>query len=346
MKKIVIPSAGGYDKLVLQEFTSSLAAPSANEVQIQVRFAGVNYADCLIRLGVYASAKEYVGWPITPGFEVSGTVIRVGESVQNFKPGDLVGGFTLFNGYSSEINIVESQVFHLPSGFTLEECAAFPAVFMTAYYALFQIIHIHKSGTILVHSAAGGVGSALVQLASQAKMKVIGVVGSRHKMEYVQSLGAEKVYDKSRSDFSWSEIAKDHPKKFDAVFDANGFTTFTASYQLLRPTGKLVVFGSHSLIPKSGGRLNYLKAAWGLLRTPKFSPMDLITENKTVAGFNLSFLFTEQEMMQENLKGLLQLFANKQIKPPKVRVFPAEKVAEAHAHIESGQSVGKIVLEF
>lgn len=100
------------------------------------------------------------------------------------------------------------------------------------------------------------------------------------------------------------------------------------------------------MIPNSGGRINYLKAAIGLLKTPKYSPMQLITENKGVVGFNLSFLFTEQEMMKENLAGLLEALNSGKLKAPSVTEFADEDVAKAHAFIESGKSIGKLVLRF
>jgi len=311
-----------------------------------VDFAGVNFADSLVRRGVYESAKKYVGWPITPGFEVSGVVCGVGKSVTRFKPGDSVVAFSLFNGYSSILVVPESQVIPLPTGFSMEQGAGFPATYLTAYYALFQIFKLSPNSCLLVHSAAGGVGSALTILATGAGHRVIGIVGQSEKKGYVQELGAEKVYDKSSSDFSWESISKDYRSGFDAIFDANGYTTLGFSYDCLRETGKLIAYGSHSLLPRQGGKINYLKAIWGLLKTPRFNPLNLITDNKSIAGFNLSFLFSQKAMIAQSLDGLAQIMRHGKLLPPRVRVFPVEDVARAHAYIESGKSVGKIVLGF
>ncbi len=343
-RRIVIKKAGDYSQLNLVNF--EVPQLSDNQVLIEVNYAGVNYADCLVRFGVYASAKEYVGWPITPGFEVSGRVLKVGKDITQFKVGDEVIGFTRFNGYSSHLVIDEAQVFHLPRELNMAQGAAFPAVYFTAYYALMQSFRLSLKSKILVHSAAGGVGSALVQIAKAKGFQVAGVVGSSHKMSYLQSLGCDWVYDKSAKNFNWQQIKDEHKDGFHAVFDANGYTTLKVSYELLRPTGKLVVYGAHSLLPRGGGRLNYFKAIWGLFKTPKFNPMQMITDNKNLICFNLSFLFGEKVLINEAITDLLSLLNNNQITPPQVTVFSVEEVAKAHELIESGQSTGKIVLEF
>lgn len=136
--------------------------------------------------------KRYVGFPITPGFEVSGKVAAVGSDVTKFKIGDLVIGFTLFNGYASQAVIKEANVIPLPKTFTLEQGAGFPAVFMTAYYALKQVCYIYPRSSILVHSVAGGVGTALTQVARSMDIEVVGVVGSPSKSSTPNLLAFQK----------------------------------------------------------------------------------------------------------------------------------------------------------
>lgn len=343
MRKVVIPSAGGYEKLIIQDGAD--LAPEADSVVVSVKAIGVNYADCLVRFGVYESAKKYVGWPITPGFEFSGTVKSVGGEVARFKVGDQVVGITLFNAYATEAKVKESQLFHLPSGFSLVEAAGFPTVFFTAYHALFQLVKIYPKSHLLVHSAAGGVGSALVQLAKAFNFTVTGVVGSSPKVTTVKALGADYVIDKSAQDL-WSEARKLAPKGYDVIFDANGYTTLKDSYKHLSPVGKLISYGAHSLLPRGGGsgRVNYLKALIGLIKTPRFNPLQLITDNKSVVGFNLSFLFARQDLVNEAMNDLMRLALEKKIKPLKTTTFKFEDVGLAHQALESGTTVGKIVL--
>ncbi len=318
-------------------------APAPGEIVIAVEAAGVNYADCCVRWGVYESAKKYVGWPITPGFEVAGRVRAVGEGVKRYRAGDAVMGITFFNGYASQVRVPESQVFPIPHGFSMAEAAGFPAVYMTAYHALHQIVRVREGGTILVHSAAGGVGTALLQLARSAGYRSIGVVGGPHKVEVAKRFGADFVIDKSSTDL-WREAERLAPEKFDLVLDANGAETLRESYRHLAPTGKLIAYGSHTILPKSGGRLNYFKLIGGLLRTPRFNPFALLSENRTVAGFNLSFLFSRNDLLNEGMRELFAGVNDGKIRPPAVTLFPLAEVGRAHAAIESGKTVGKLIL--
>jgi NADPH:quinone reductase-like Zn-dependent oxidoreductase len=342
MKKIVVHSPGDYSHLRIEEHPDLTAG--AGEIMVEVRGSGVNYADVCVRWGVYESAKRHVGWPITPGFEFAGVVKSTGAGVTRFRTGDRVFGVTFFGAYASEVRVPERHLLPIPEGFSFEEAAGFPAVFMTAYHALFQLVRLPPRARILVHSAGGGVGSALIQLARAEGCFTVGVVGSPHKVEYVKGLGADRVIDKSREDL-WAKVREYCPEGYDAVLDANGPSTLRQGYEVLRATGKLITYGQHSILPQSGsGRMNYLKAGWGLLRMPRYHPLKLVTDNKSVIGFNLSFLFDRDDLLSEGMEGLLARVRERKIHPPKVTVIPFERVAEAHRLIESGQSIGKIVL--
>lgn len=342
MKKIVIHSPGNYEKLKIEE--APLPDYTENEVLIQVDSIGINYADVLIRWGVYSSAKEYVGWPITPGFEVSGIVLDVGQNVKRFKKGDKVIGVTRFGGYATHLSLHEDFVFNLPKNLTLEEGAAFPAVYLTAYHALFQNIVIRKNSKVLIHSCAGGVGSALLQLSRYRGFETTGIVGSAHKVEYAKSLGADFVVDKSSVDL-WKEVERINPDGYDVVLDANGASTLKQSYEHLAPTGKLVCYGFHSMFAKSGGKLDYVKLVKTFLQTPRFNPLDMTSANKSLITFNLSYLFDKKDTFLEAIYHLTELFERGDLKAPKVTVFPFEKVADAHRALESGTTTGKLILK-
>ncbi|MFL5813907.1 MAG: zinc-binding dehydrogenase [Bdellovibrionia bacterium] len=341
MKKVTIRSPGSYEKLEFVEAPDLQA--QRDEVIIAVRAIGVNFADVCVRLGVYESAKKYVGWPITPGFEVSGIVKSVGPTATKYQVGQEVIGFTRFNGYATEVRIPESQVLALPKGFTLVEGAGFPAVFFTAYHAVYQHAVLPKNAKVLIHSAAGGVGTALVQLCKSEGYFTVGVIGSSHKRAYLEKFGPDVIIDKSQQDL-WAEAKKVVPEGYHAIFDANGYSTMRESYEHLCPMGKLIVYGSHDLLSKKGGHLNYIKAGLGLMRTPRFNPLDLITTNRGVIGFNVSFLFDEKEMIEQCIDGMQRRINEGLIRPIPVTQIPFESVADAHRLIESGQSVGKIVL--
>ena len=340
MKKVVVHSPGGYEKLVIEDHPTP--TPQGDEVVVETSAVGVNYADCCVRWGVYESAKKYVGWPITPGFEFAGAVVAAGPKATH-KVGDKVFGVSRFGGYATHVCAPSHQIFKIPRGMTEQQAAAFPSVYMTAYHAVHQLVRIRKNGTVLIHSAAGGVGTALLQVCKIAGFHTVGVVGASHKVQFAKDFGADVVIDKSKEDL-WARAKACAPEGYDAVFDANGYTTYNQSYEHLRATGKLVVYGTHSLLPTAGGRINYIKAGLGMLRTPRFNPFKMIVDNRSVVGFNVSFLFDRTDLLDEGMADMLAWIEQGKLKPPGVTEFPFEKVSEAHKLIESAQSVGKLVL--
>jgi len=341
MRRVVIHGAGGYDRLQLE--THPDPRPAAGEVCVAVEAIGVNYADCVVRMGLYDSARELRGWPITPGFECAGKVAAVGTDVTGLAPGDAVFGVSFFDAYATHVVVPRRQVFPLPAGLTPEQAAGFPAVFLTAWFALFELAHPRPGALLLVHSAAGGVGGAVLQLATIAGARTVAVVGAPHKVATARRLGAEVVIDKSSVDL-WREAERAAPHGFDVVLDANGVATLAESYRHLAAPGKLVVYGFHSMLPRRGGRPDWVKLAFDWLRTPRFSPLALTKENRSVLGFNLSYLFGRPEILERAMADLLGWLAAGRLTPLEVTRYPFDRVADAHRAIESGQTVGKLVL--
>ncbi len=341
MRKIAIHRAGGHDRLELEEHPDP--EPGPGEVAVDVAAAGINYADLAVRMGLYESAKRYVGWPITPGFEVAGPVAAVGADVDDLRVGEDVIAITRFGGYASRIVVPRHQVFARPDGWSAEEAAGFPAVFLTAWYALFELAHPRPARTALVHSAAGGVGGALVQLLKDHGCRVIGVVGAGHKVEPVRALGADAVIDKS-AEALWPAVARHAKDGCDLILDANGASTLGDGYRNLAAGGRLVTYGFASMLPRGRARPSWIKLAREWLRTPAFHPLDMVTNNKSVLAFNLSFLFHETTILAEGMADLLARAERGAIRPAKVTTYPLAEVARAHADLESGETVGKLVL--
>ncbi|HWP94201.1 MAG TPA: medium chain dehydrogenase/reductase family protein [Gammaproteobacteria bacterium] len=340
MRRIVIHRPGGYDVLAVEEHPDPHPAPG--EVAIAVRAAGVNFADCITRMGLYAAAKRLAGYPITPGFEVAGTVTEAGAG-SNRRPGEPVVALTFFGGYATRVVVPAANVFPIPAGWTFEQAAAFPTVFLTAWYGLHELAHPRPGARVLVHSAAGGVGQALVQLARRADCTVDGVVGAPHKVEAVRALGADTVIDKSATDL-WKAAAGCAPHGYDVIFDANGAQTLRGSYEHLAPGGKLVVYGFHTMFRRGRGTPDWFKLGYDWLRTPRFDPLDMTQKNRSVLAFNLSFLAHRRELLREGMRQLLAWAEQGSVRPLPVTTFPFEAVAEAHRALESGQTVGKLVL--
>jgi NADPH:quinone reductase-like Zn-dependent oxidoreductase len=341
MKKIVIHRPGGFRRLKIESFPDP--SPAEDQVVVETKAIGVNYADCIVRMGLYASAKKYVGWPITPGFEFSGVVQKAGKNVKDLEVGSKVFGVTRFNAYSTHVVAPRDQLFIIPENVTYAEASAFPAVFLTAYYAVHLVVKIYPGSTILIHSAAGGVGSALLQLCKQAGWRTIGIVGSTHKVEAAKQMGADIVIDKSKEDL-WKKVETYAPEGCDVVLDGNGVITLKESYKHLKPTGKLISYGFHSMFPKKSGIPNYLKLALAYLRTPKFNPIDMNSKNRSLVTFNLSFLFDRKNLFKIAMDSLYSWLKEGKIRLPKVTTYPFEEVARAHRDLQSGLTTGKLVL--
>lgn len=341
MKQISIAKPGGYASLQLIEAPSPPLAPG--QVRVSVRAAGVNFADVVVRLGLYESAKKYVGFPITPGFEVAGEVAELGPGVSDLRVGERVFGVTRFGGYTSELCVPREQLFRVPDTFSYAQAATFPTVFLTAYYALREALRTRPGGKVLVHSAAGGVGLAALQLARADGLEPIGIVGARAKREVALEFGARHVIDKS-SQALWPEIERIAPSGLDYVLESNGAETLAQSYAHLRPTGRLVVYGFTGMLTRGRGSPNWLKLAWDYLRTPRFHPLALVDANKGVIGFNLSYLFEERGLLGESMSRMLAEVESRVLRPLPVTEFPLAAAAEAHRSLQSGTTVGKLAL--
>jgi len=311
----------------------------------------VNYADCCIRWGLYESANKFVGWPICPGFDVAGVVEQAGSS-SNFKKGDRVFGCTLFGAYSSRVLVPQIQLKSIPAGISTQQAAALPAVSLTALYALFLAgqygndFRLSKTA-ILIHSAAGGVGSMLVQMSKILGLSpIVGVVGRTDKVEEAKSLGCHVVIDKS-VDHLWNKAEEASPGGYAAIMDANGVSTLQESYNHLAASGRLIVYGFHSNLPI--GRAMLSPAQWiGMARKaatmPKFDPMDLTVSNKSVLSFNLSFFADETEVLSKFFAQICTWIEEGKLRPPRVVDMLMTQVVEGHELIQSGKSIGKIVL--
>jgi NADPH:quinone reductase-like Zn-dependent oxidoreductase len=340
MRQISILRPGGFGTLRIVEAVPP--APSPGMVVIDVEAAGVNFADCVARLGLYASSWRYAGWPLTPGFEVAGLVSALGEGVGGLEIGTRVIALTRFGGYAEQVAVPRSQVFICPSRLTTAQAAGIAVVFLTAAYALDELAAPRPGSTVLVHSAAGGVGGALLQLARLRGIHAVGVVGSPHKVQSAKDAGAHVVIDASRE--NWLARARHHaPGGFQAVFDANGLT-LRQSLRLLAPMGRLVVYGAHGIMPRGGKLIGALAAMLRYTLLPRFSALRLANDNKSVMAFNLSYLFDEVALLDRVMCNLLTEFEQGRLVAPPTRCYPFEQAGLAHRDLQSGLTIGKCVL--
>jgi synaptic vesicle membrane protein VAT-1 len=317
-----------------------IEAPNPAEIQVEVMACGINFADIAVRLGLYAAAKG--SYPLCPGLEFAGVVTLVGCHVQDFMPGNKVFGVSRFGGYSTAINCSPEHLWPLPETWDFTKGASFPVAYLTAYYALHHVGQLNKSHQVLVHSAAGGVGTALLHLLKANGNISVGVVGEGKKVASAKKAGAAFVIDKGSEDL-WKRVEALSPHGYDLILDANGASTLRQSYRHLNPTGRLLIYGFASMFSHSGRR-NYLKLIWDYVRTPRFSPFDLTGSNKTVSGFNLIYLFDHVDLFRGIMDRLLELDRYGHIPQMPIAPYPFEAVAEAHQALESGKTLGKLVL--
>jgi NADPH:quinone reductase-like Zn-dependent oxidoreductase len=187
------------------------------------------------------------------------------------------------------------------------------------------------------------VGSSLVQLCKIKGIKTIGVVGSSHKVQVVKDLGCDFVIDKSTEDL-WKKVEEYAPGGVDLAYDANGAETLKESYNHLASTGKLFFYGAHTMFPKKGGKVNWPKLAKDFLKTPRFNPLNMSAQNKSLITFNLSFLFERQDLFKEAMDDLLKWYKEGKLRVAAVKTYALDDVATAHKDLESGKTVGKLVL--
>lgn len=321
---------------------------------VRITSCSVNYADVTIRWGLYESAIRFVGYPICPGFDFCGIVERVGRNA-GVEVGDDVFGITFFGAYSSRLLVPGAQLRPRPKkALTPDEAAALPSVAGTALHSLklagfWPATPVTKNRAVLVHSAAGGVGSMLLQMAKILGCSpVVAIVGSAHKISACEALGADLVIDKSNLSAKglWAAAASAAPDGYAAIFDANGVATLRESYEHLAQTGTLVIYGFHTNLPSAASLspLAWARMAVGMARMPKFDPMALVLSSKTVAGFNLSFFAEEAALVSAYMDQIVAWVSAGRLRVSKVTAYALADVPRAHTFIQSGASIGKLVL--
>lgn len=336
--RLVIRHPGGRGRLEPERFDPAPLDPG--EVAIDVRAIGVNYADVFCRLGMYKAAPDP---PFAPGFEVAGTIEACGSAVTGFDVGDRVLAVTRFGGYSTRVHVRPTFVRPLPAAWSFAQGAAFPVAFLTAWYGLERDGRLTAGETVVVQSAAGGVGTAACQIGRAIGARVIGAVGSDAKRPAALQAGAEHVVV-SRRYRVWDDIDRiTGGDGVDVILDAVGGPGLRHGYRRLRPGGRLVVYGFTEMSPAASLR-PWPLLAWRYLRTPRFDPFRLTFENRSVAGFNLVHLWDRSEMFERAMHRLLGWVRTGDVAPVVSREFPFEDVAAAHAALQGRTSTGKLIL--
>src|SRR5690242_2542559 len=305
-------------------------------VRIRVRAAGLNFSDLLARQGLYPDAPKP---PCVVGYEVAGVVDAAGSGVTGVGVGDRVMAMTRFGGQSEVVVVPVTTVFPLVEGWSMEEGAALPVVYLTAHHLLVRVAAVQPGESIMVHSAAGGVGLAVAELARIVGARVIGLASSS-KHEVLRSYGVEPI---DRADPDWPKsVRRLAPQGVDVVLDPVGGDSWREGYRLLAPAGRLICFGASEL--SSGATRNLARVAWRFLRWPRFAPMALMSDNRAVAGVNLGHLWGDAGILEPQMQALLGFARQGRIKPRVDRTFPMDEAAAAHRYLHERRNIGKVVL--
>ena len=338
IKTVQIPHFG--DTKVLKLMEQPRPSLTLQGVRIQVRAIGVNFADLMMRMGLYPEAPKT---PFVPGYEVAGDVIEVGAGVKSVVPGDRVLAGTRFGGYASEIVAPEYHVRRIPKGLTYEQAAGIPVNFLTAWIALQEMGRVRRGDRVLIPSAAGGVGTAAVQIAAQEGAYVVGVVGSSTKKERVLSLGAAEVITQEQWEYEESAPRGD----FQIILDSTGGESIKRSYRRLASGGRLVHFGASSLV--GGPKRSLGRILSFVLNSTFFTTYKLMMDNKGVYGLNMLQLFEEPTPGKSNpifsaFDEVLKRFEDGRYQVVVGKTFPLEQAGFAHHHLQSRENFGKVIL--
>ena len=322
---------GGPGSLQVQERPDPVPGPG--EVRIEVAAVGVNFADVMATQGLYQDAPKP---PTVIGYEVAGTVLEAGEgTASGLQPGQRVMAGTKFGGYATQVVVAEADAVPIPERLSFEEAAAIPVNYATAYAALISYGNLQLGERVLVHSAGGGVGIAATQIAKRERAEVYGTA-SPSKHDRLREIGVDRALDYTRD--GWE---RELPQ-FDVLLDAIGGSSFRRSYAMLRPGGRLVVFGAASVV--SGERKNPLTAVGTLLRMPRFNLIKQMSESKAVIGLNLLTLWKDRGSLEPWIDPLRKLLDDGTIKPVLAGVFTFREAREAYRMIIERRNVGKVVL--
>ena len=332
-----IPRAGDLARLQLVD--DRLTDPADDSVTVRVAAAGLNFADVFACLGLYAATPS---GPFVPGLEFAGVIEAVGSSVEGWTIGQPVMGLTRFGGYATHVNVDARYLWPLPDGWSMGQGAGHLVTSLTAWYALRELGALKPEQLVLVQSAAGGVGLAALALIERMRGEAIGTVGQAAKTA-VTGLAAERIIVRDSRNFGRQldeALAAADCDGFDLVLDAIAGGTFRPLYDRLRPGGRLVIFGAADLMP-SGRRPNYAKLGWQYCRRPKLDPLAMISDNRSVMAFNLIWLWDRVEHMRRLCRELSAL----QPPAPHIgRTFPFAEAPAAVRYLQSGDSVGKVIL--
>lgn len=315
--------------------------PGPDQVVVESEAFGLNFADVMARLGLYQDCPPL---PTVIGYENVGRIAAAGNEVTNVKVGDRVVAFTRFGGYSDHVLVDSMNVAAIPEDMDAGVATALATQYSTAYYSAEVMSRLQPGDNILIHAAAGGVGTALIQLANRHGCTIFGTAGSQAKLDYLKEQGVQYPINYRTSDFA-TEIKKlGYDKKLDIVFDPIGGSSVKKGLGLLNSGGRMVCYGASTMTDAKGNpfKMLGLAAGFGL-----WSPIQLMMRSQSIIGVNmLRIADNRKEYLERCLREVVQLTAAGELAPVVGASFDADDLAGAHDYMEQRKSIGKIVVRW
>ncbi|QHA92033.1 NADPH:quinone oxidoreductase family protein [Bacillus sp. N1-1] len=325
MKAIQLTEFGGPEVLKLIDL--DVPDPKGHEVLIEIQAIGVNYADTARREGQYVVETPL---PYVPGSEVAGVVKAVGEKVTSVKPGSSVVtllGTKNATGYAEYTLADERGLIAIPEGVDPQYAVALPLQGLSAYHTLKTMGRFENGETVLIHAAAGGVGTIAVQLARLWGAKtIIGTASSEEKRKLAADMGADITIDYTKEGWEQEVLEATEGKGVDVILEMAGGDVFRKSLNCLAPFGRLVIYGVAS------GEQS------------RFYPSSLMEKNQSVVGFFLPQMMRKPSLYQKSLEELLNYMQTGELKLTIGGVFELEKAADVHRMLQGRQTKGKLIL--
>lgn len=329
--RMVIDRPGGPEQLHLR--AEPLPVPLPHEARVRVLAAGVAYGDIMLRKG----APGYPPFPVTPGYDLVGEVEAVGRAVAHLRPGDRAAALPGTGGYAAYNCLPASELVPVPAGLKPAEVVSVLLNYTTAYQLLTKAAKLRAGQSVLIHGAAGGVGTAVLQLGKLLGIKVYGTA-STGKQDLVRQAGGIPI-DYTKTDFEQEIKRLTAGAGVDAVLDPVGGAQLFRSYRALSRTGTLVMFGASSATQGTG------RPIWGLLTTLLRLGLLKALPNRRKVRLYTILAKANRPSVQADLSTMMQLLSEGKITPVIAAVLPLDQAREAHRLLEQTRPAGKIVLE-
>jgi NADPH:quinone reductase len=354
MKRVIVDHYGGPE--VLRVVEEKVPRPGPGEVRVRVLAAGVSYTDAMLRAGTYLGVPKP---PFTPGYELVGVVEELGPGCSRLHVGDRIGALTVWGADAERVCLPEANAVEVPENLDPAEILSLVFIYMTAYQLLHRTAKVKRGETVLVHGAAGRVGTAVLELGAVAGLRMYGTCSARDRAA-VERLGAVAI-DYRTEDFL-ARVRELPGKGVDVVLDGLGGALSLRSFRALRPGGRLVVYGHSSTI--SRGRRSWRGWIEWYAATATVALWGLLSRSRRVSAYRIQKLREghqvlprgvrrplpvgggprDPEWFREDFRALLELLRKGKIHPVVAGRLPLSEARRAHEMLESSAAKGKLVL--